>query len=177
MDIKKIMATSSMAMALAVSGTLLIIPQAHAATISKTIPSRLERTISTPLSVNQTPRRDMHQLMQRERIPSASHTILTTRNLLSIDTIANIGNLFDEISSLLGMNSLELKQYLQDGDTIAQIAEHQGMEETKITDLLINNISIIWQQQLAAGQITQTQYEQYKVEAKDQAQRIINSAM
>lgn len=166
-----------MAMTLAVSGTLLISPQAHAATISKTIPSRLERTIATPLSVNQTPRRNMQQLIQGERIPSASIATLTTKSLLPIDAIGSISNLFDEISSLLGMNSLELKQHLQDGDTIAQIAEHQGMEETKITDLLINNISIIWQQQLAAGQITQTQYEQYKVEAEKQAQRIIHSAM
>lgn len=177
MDIKKIMTTSSMAMALAVSGIALISPQAHAATISKTIPSRLERHIATPLSDNQTPKRDMQQLMQGERIQSALFGTMTTTSVLPIYAIEHTGNLFDEISSLLGMNRLELKQHLQDGDTIAQIAEHQGMEETKITNVLINNISIIWQQQLAAGQITQTQYEQYKVEAEDQAQRIIHSAM
>lgn len=68
MDIKKIMTTSSMAMVLAVSGIALISPQAHAAAISKTIPSRLERHIATPLSDNQTPKRDMQQLMQGERI-------------------------------------------------------------------------------------------------------------
>jgi len=166
-----------MAMALAVSGTILIIPQAHATTISKMIPSRLEHTIVAPLSDNQTPKHTMHQLIQKEHLPSSSISTFTTGSLLPMYTIDSTGHLFDEISSLLGMNSLELKQHLQDGDTIAQIAEHQGMEETKIVDLLITNISIIWQQQLAAGQITQTQYEQYKIEAEDQAQRMIHSAM
>ncbi|MGV7117460.1 hypothetical protein [Paenibacillus kyungheensis] len=177
MDMKKIVATSSIAMALAISGTAIISPQAHASTISKIIPSRLERTIATPLSDNQTPKRDMQQLIQEQYKPSVSITSSAPNSLLSTHSLWSMGNLFDEIASLLGMTNHELKQHLQDGDTIAQIAEHQGMEQTKIADVLVTNISIIWQQQRAAGQITQSQYEQYRVEAENQAQRIINSAM
>lgn len=177
MDMKKIVATSSIAMTLAISGTAIISPQAHASTISKMIPSRLERTITTPLSDNQTPKRDMQQLISEKYKPSVSITSWNANSLLSTYPLWNLGDLFDEIASLLGMTNHELKQHLQDGDTIAQIAEHQGMEKTKIADMLINNISIIWQQQLAAGQITQAQYEKYMIEVEDQAQRIINSAM
>lgn len=179
MDIKKIMATSSMAMALAVSGTAIISPQAHASApaMNRKSPSQLERNIATELSDTQTPRRDMQRPARPEHVQPVQVATLTRNSILPTDQILSLGDLFDEIASLLGLTSQELKQYLQDGDTIAQIAEHQGIEETKITDLLINNISTIWQQQLAAGQITQAQYEQYMTEAEDQAQTIINSSM
>ncbi|WP_411347429.1 hypothetical protein [Paenibacillus sp. WLX2291] len=72
-----------------------------------------------------------------------------------------LSRLLEHAASLLGLRVTELKQYLQDGDHVIHIAEHQGIAATKFRKLLSHNISLTLKKKHTSGKITHLQYEQY----------------
>ncbi|GGJ09433.1 hypothetical protein GCM10008022_18380 [Paenibacillus hunanensis] len=84
-----------------------------------------------------------------------------------------LNRLLDHAASLLGLTLLELKQYLQDGDHIIHIAEHQGIAAEQFRELLCHNISLTLKEEHSSGKITQWQYDQYIDMLDEQLQLII----
>ncbi len=72
-----------------------------------------------------------------------------------------LNRLLDHAASLLGLTPIELKQYLQDGDHMVHIVEHQGIAAEQFRELLCHNISLTLKEEYSSGKITQWQYDQY----------------
>lgn len=72
-----------------------------------------------------------------------------------------LSRLLEHTASLLGLRVTELKQYLQDGDHVIHIAEHQGIAAAQFRELLSHNISLTLKKKRSSGKITHLQYEQY----------------
>ncbi|MEW4370479.1 hypothetical protein [Paenibacillus kandeliae] len=72
-----------------------------------------------------------------------------------------LSRLLEHAASLLGLRVTELKQYLQDGDHVIHIAEHQGIAAAQFRELLSHNISLTLKKKRSSGKITHLQYEQY----------------
>jgi len=69
-----------------------------------------------------------------------------------------------EIAKLLGMTEDELRTAQQSGKSLAAIAAEKGVAVQKIIDLQVKTITAALDKQLAAGKITQTQYDKEKTE-------------
>ncbi|WP_046214865.1 hypothetical protein [Paenibacillus wulumuqiensis] len=91
-----------------------------------------------------------------------------------IDPERTLTYILDGAASLLGLTALELRQYLQDGDSIQHMAEHQGLAATQFSEQLLEHISMTLKEAEASGQITQRQYGEYLQIAAQQIQRLID---
>ncbi|MFD1885246.1 hypothetical protein [Paenibacillus wenxiniae] len=84
-----------------------------------------------------------------------------------------LNRLLDHAASLLGLTLLELKQYLQDGDHIIHIAEHQGIAAEQFRELLCHNISLTLKEEYSSGKITQWQYDEYMLALEQQLEVVL----
>ncbi|WP_458121822.1 hypothetical protein [Paenibacillus sp. Z6-24] len=108
----------------------------------------------------------LHSDSYTEPHPFADHS--------DTDPARTLTYILDGAASLLGLTALELRQYLQDGDSIEHMAEHQGLAATQFNEQLIEHISMTLKEAEASGQITQRQYEDYLQIAAQQIQRLID---
>ncbi len=78
-------------------------------------------------------------------------------------------------AEVLGLSEDELRAALQDGQSLAQIAEAQGMSVEDFTAALQSNITAALQAQLDAGEITQEQFDEVTANLSERLNEIINA--
>lgn len=75
-----------------------------------------------------------------------------------------------ELASLLNLTEDQLKTRQEAGETLAAIATAQGVDKRNVIDLLVSKHQTKLKEELAAGEITQTQYDERLAKAKERAQ-------
>jgi hypothetical protein len=78
-------------------------------------------------------------------------------------------------AEVLGLSEEELREALRDGQSLAQIAEAQGMTVEDFTSALQANITAALQAQLDAGEITQEEFDEITSELNERLDEIINA--
>lgn len=78
-----------------------------------------------------------------------------------------------ELSSLLKLTEDELKARQEAGETLSAIAIAQGVDPQSVIDLLVSKRETKLKEELAAGEITQTQYDERLAKAQERAQKEI----
>ena len=78
-------------------------------------------------------------------------------------------------AEVLGLSEDELRAALQDGQSLAQIAEAQGMSVEDFTAALQSNITAALQAQLDAGEITQEEFDEITANLSENLDEIINA--
>ncbi|WP_172253653.1 SHOCT domain-containing protein [Saccharibacillus deserti] len=78
------------------------------------------------------------------------------------------------VASLLGLTEDELKTQQQAGKSLAAIAEAQGVETQPLIDLIASQLKTSLDEQLAAGTITQAQYDERAAEVAAKAEKLTN---
>jgi len=81
----------------------------------------------------------------------------------------------DAAAEVLGLSEDELRAALRDGQSLAQIAEAQGMSVEDFTAALQSNITAALQAQLDAGEITQEQFDEVTANLSERLNEIINA--
>ncbi|MEJ8306389.1 hypothetical protein [Saccharibacillus sacchari] len=76
-----------------------------------------------------------------------------------------------ELASLLKLTEAELKTRQEAGETLAAIATAQGVDKQSVIDLLVSKHETKLKEELAAGDITQTQYNERLAKAQERAQK------
>ena len=82
----------------------------------------------------------------------------------------------DAAGEVLGLTHAELRAAFDDGQTLADIAEAQGMSADDLKAGIIGNVTAELQTQLDAGDITQDQFDALTSELNDSIDDIVNSA-
>jgi len=80
----------------------------------------------------------------------------------------------EELADLLGTTTDELKDQLKSGETLAALAEEQGIEVQAIIDLQVENVTAALDKQLTEGKITQEQYDSRKAQITTQIEKTVN---
>lgn len=80
------------------------------------------------------------------------------------------------ISSLLKLTEDELRTRQEAGQTLAAIATAQGVSKQALIDALVSNHETRLKEELSAGKITQTQYNERVAEARERAAERIERA-
>ncbi len=75
-----------------------------------------------------------------------------------------------EIASLLKLTEDELRTRQEAGESLAAIATAQGVNKQSVIDLLVAKHETRLQEELSAGKITQTQYDERLAKDKERAQ-------
>ena len=80
-----------------------------------------------------------------------------------------------ELASLLGLTVDELKTALTSGKSLAAIAAEKGVDVQKVIDLQVTTLTAALDKQLAAGKITQAQYDEQKAKLTTKATSEVNA--
>lgn len=80
----------------------------------------------------------------------------------------------EELATLLGLTSDELSEAVKSGKTLAAIAQEQGVDVQSVVDLIVKAQTEQLDKQLAAGKLTQDQYDARKAELSDFATKLVN---
>jgi hypothetical protein len=78
-------------------------------------------------------------------------------------------------AEVLGLSEDELRAALRDGQSLAQMAEAQGMSVEDFTAALQSNITAALQAQLDAGEITQEEFDEVTANLSENLTDIINA--
>ncbi len=84
------------------------------------------------------------------------------------------GDMADAVAEALGMTTDELRQAHQDGQTLAEIADAQGVDQQTVVDAIVATISDHLDQAVENGRLTQEQADEMKANAAERAQDILN---
>ena len=82
-----------------------------------------------------------------------------------------------ELATLLGLTADELAQSLRSGKTLAAIAQEKGVDVQKVIDLLVNTETARLAEKLAAGKLTQAQYDERVAQLADAATKQVNGEL
>jgi uncharacterized protein (DUF2267 family) len=82
----------------------------------------------------------------------------------------------DAVATILGVTEGDLHDAFDDGQTLADIAEAQGMSADDLKAGIIESVTAELQTQLDAGDITQDQFDALTSELNDSIDDIVNSA-
>ncbi|CAM4283368.1 hypothetical protein [Paenibacillus tarimensis] len=82
-----------------------------------------------------------------------------------------------ELAGLLGLTEEELKDAVKSGKTLADLAAEKNVDTQKLTDLIVSELTVKLDEQLAAGRLTQEQYDERKAELAEQAAAIISGEL
>ncbi|OWR30945.1 hypothetical protein CDO73_10195 [Saccharibacillus sp. O23] len=80
----------------------------------------------------------------------------------------------EAIASLLKLTEDELRTRQEAGQTLAAIATAQGVSKQALIDALVSNHETRLKEELSAGKITQTQYNERAAEARERAEERID---
>ncbi|PZD97670.1 hypothetical protein DNH61_02030 [Paenibacillus sambharensis] len=83
----------------------------------------------------------------------------------------------EEVAGLLGLTQDELKEAVKSGKTLADLAAEKNVDTQKLADLIISELTAKLDEQLAAGRLTQEQYDERKAELAEQAAAIISGEL
>ena len=78
------------------------------------------------------------------------------------------------IATLLGITAAELKAAERDGKSLATIAGEQNVTVQSVIDLITKQLTAALDKHLAAGAITQTQYDTQKAKLATKATELVN---
>jgi len=78
-------------------------------------------------------------------------------------------------AEVLGLSEDEVRQALQDGQTLAEIAVAQGMSAEEFKAALVANVTADLQARLDAGEITQDEFDNITTDLNEKVDDIINS--
>ncbi len=78
-------------------------------------------------------------------------------------------------AEVLGLSEDEVRQALRDGQSLAQLAEAQGMSVEDFRAALLENITADLQAKLDAGDITQEEFDEATADLNENLDDIINS--
>src|SRR6266545_1337817 len=78
-------------------------------------------------------------------------------------------------AEVLGLSEDEVRQALRDGQSLAQLAEAQGMSVEDFRTALLENITADLQAKLDAGEITQEEFDEATADLNENLDDIINS--
>lgn len=87
------------------------------------------------------------------------------------------GGNIDAIAEVLGLTADELKAEIKEGKTIAAIATEKGVAVQTVIDAQVSEIKQKLNEQLAAGEITQEQYDTKLAAAVDRATKQVNGEL
>lgn len=80
----------------------------------------------------------------------------------------------DVVSTTLGITEAELREALQDGQTIAEVAEANGVSAQTVIDAMVEAINTRVDEALAAGNIDEERAAEIKANAVARATEIVN---
>jgi hypothetical protein len=78
-------------------------------------------------------------------------------------------------AEVLGMSEEDLRAALREGQTLAEIAEAQGMSVEDFTSAVEDNVTATLQEQVNAGEITQEEYDEAIANLQEKLDDIINA--
>ena len=84
---------------------------------------------------------------------------------------------FDAVAEALGITTDELRTALQDGQTIAQVAEAKGVDLATVTDAMVAAFTEHEQAEVTAGEHTQAQADANIAAFKDRVDEIVNGTL
>ncbi|MGM0883512.1 MAG: SHOCT domain-containing protein [Bacillota bacterium] len=87
------------------------------------------------------------------------------------------GGNIDSIAGALGLTAEELKAEIEEGKTIAAIATEKGVDVQTVIDAWVSEIKEKLNEQLAAGDITQEQYDAKLAAAVEHATKHVNGEL
>ncbi|RCW44948.1 SHOCT domain-containing protein [Paenibacillus prosopidis] len=87
------------------------------------------------------------------------------------------GGNIDAIAEILGLTADELKAEIKEGKTIAAIATEKGVDVQKVIDAQVSEIKEKLNEQLAAGEITQEQYDTKLAASVERATNHVNGVL
>ncbi|GAB2697607.1 hypothetical protein ACFQWB_05155 [Paenibacillus thermoaerophilus] len=88
-----------------------------------------------------------------------------------------VGLKSEELLTLLGVTKEELKEALQSGKTLAALAEEKGVGTQAVVDLLAKEAVAKLDEKLAAGKLTQEQYDKRKAELIEHITKRVNGEL
>ncbi|GMK43464.1 hypothetical protein PghCCS26_05910 [Paenibacillus glycanilyticus] len=80
----------------------------------------------------------------------------------------------EALAKLLGLTSAELKTALKDGQTLAAIADKQGVSLQSVIDLGVNAVKAKLEEALASGKLTQEEYDAKLQAVTDEVTKQVN---
>ncbi|MEZ5141569.1 MAG: hypothetical protein R2726_03485 [Acidimicrobiales bacterium] len=83
----------------------------------------------------------------------------------------------DTAAAAIGISADELRTALQNGQTIAQVAQSKGVEPQKVVDAIVAEMNKHFDEELASGEHTQAEIDQKKAEAAQRATDMVNNTM
>ncbi len=83
----------------------------------------------------------------------------------------------EEVASLLGKTTDELREALESGKTLAELAKEQGVATSAVVDLLVKERTEKLAAELADGKLTQEQYDQRVAELSEHATKQVNGEL
>jgi len=81
----------------------------------------------------------------------------------------------DDIAGLLGITTEELQTALRSGTTLSALAAEKGVDAQKIIDAIVAVMTAKLDEKLAAGTLTQEQYDAQKASLADRAKQMVES--
>ncbi|USB32822.1 SHOCT domain-containing protein [Paenibacillus sp. YPG26] len=84
---------------------------------------------------------------------------------------------FDEVAKLLGITEDALRTELQAGTTLAAVAAEHNVTAQQVIDLLVKDRTAKLAEELAAGTITQTEYDKLKAGLTESVTKQVNSTL
>lgn len=84
------------------------------------------------------------------------------------------GRHLDTVAEALGMDATELRTALQGGQTIAEVAEAQGVDVATVVDALVADHTAHVQERVEAGELTQDEADARLADAEERATALVN---
>lgn len=80
----------------------------------------------------------------------------------------------EEVLELLGLSDEELRTELQDGATLAEVAEAQGVERQELVDTIVASMEERLAQAVEDGRLTQDEADERAADAEERAEAIVD---
>lgn len=84
------------------------------------------------------------------------------------------GDVGEAVAQALGITTDELRQAHQDGQTLADLAEANGVDEQDVIAAIVDTLEAHIDEALANGRITQDQADQMKANVQERAQQLFD---
>lgn len=88
--------------------------------------------------------------------------------------IGHLGASVNDVADFLGMSVDELRAAMADGQSLAQVADSQGVGADKLKEYLVGQVEESVAQAVKDGRITQTQADEILANAPDRIEQMIN---
>jgi N-acyl-D-aspartate/D-glutamate deacylase len=84
---------------------------------------------------------------------------------------------FGNLAEVIGVSTDELRDALRDGQTLAEVAEANGVDPQRVVDVLVDNATERLEAAVAAGRIDEATAEERKASLPDRAAKLVNGKL